>query len=368
MHNYIYYFRHGLGRTDFYILNDPELSFREIVQKNLLSAVSGSFTTEMLEAAKTEAIKPDKTKTEIAKSEVAKADIIKSETVITEITISKESVKSDIVKSEELNLEEPTEMEKINSEVKLESDELQENEVKKVEINEPITSEKNESLSIEISVLEKSQETEHNEVEKEEETSEEKSEPIKMNQENVKSNINDDNCKQEESSDTKMVQSNCKSSESIDQQYDNEKLEDIIEDNEHFEIQNTDTDELQINKSENKTSNDVDSQIKSVNKEGKDVISGILSDASSKPDTKVIESIKSKECSASAESVDRLKAMFPELEVVHKDVSTPTIDKLPIHKPLQQIDQTIAHLLVTSYQNPIKWPKVNYLSLCYVYL
>lgn len=367
MYNYIYYFRHGLGRTDFYILNDPELSFREIVQKNLLSAVSGSFTTEMLEAAKTEAIKPDKAKTEIAKSEVTKADIIKSETSITEITMSKESVKSDIVKSEELNLEEPTEMEKINSEVKLESDELQENEVKKVEINEPITSEKNESLSIEISILEKSRETKHNVVEKEEETSEEKSEPIKINQENVKLDLNDDNCKQEESSDTKMVQSNCKSSESIDQQYDNEKLEDIIEDHEHFEIQNTDTVELQINKSENKTSNNVDSQVKSVNKEGKDVISGILSDASSKTDTKVIESIKSKECSVSAESVDRLKAMFPELEVVHKDVSTPTLDKLPTHKPLQQIDQTIAHLLVTSYQNPIKWPKVNYLSLCYVH-
>lgn len=369
MHNYIYYYRHGLGRTDFYILNDPELSFREIVQKNLLSAVSGSFTTEMLEAAKTEVNKTETIKSDKAKTEITKSDIIKSETVITEITMLKESVKSEIVKSEELNLEEPTtEMEKINSEAKLESDELQENEVKKVEINEPITSEKNESLSIEISVLEKSQEIERNVVEKEEETSEEKSELIKMNQENIKSDINDDNCKQEALSDTEIVQSNCKSSESTDQQNDNEKLENIIED-QHIRIQSTDTDELKINKSENKTTNDVNSQVKSVNKEGKNVISGILSDASGKPDAKVIESlVKSKECSVSAESVDRLKAMFPELEVVHKDVSTPSVDKLPTHKPLQQIDQTIAHLLVTSYQNPIKWPKVNYLSLCYGYL
>ena len=36
------FFRHGLGRTDFYILNDPELSFRDTVNKNVMSAVSGS--------------------------------------------------------------------------------------------------------------------------------------------------------------------------------------------------------------------------------------------------------------------------------------------------------------------------------------
>lgn len=372
MHNYIcYYFRHGLGRTDFYILNDPELSFREIVQKNLLSAVSGSFTTEMLEAAKTEVnktevIKPDKAKTEITKSEIAKTEIIKSETVITEITMLKDSVKSEIVKSEESNLEEPTKTEKVNSEVKLESGEPQENEVTNVEINESITSEKNESLSTAISVLEKSQENENNVVEKE--ASEENPEPMKMNhQENTKLDINYDNCKQE-TSDTEMVQSNCKLLESTDQQNDKEKLETVIVEDQHIGIQNTDTDQLKINKSENKTSNDVDSQVISVNNEAKNVISGIPSDESSKTDAKEIESlVKSKECSASVESVDRLKAMFPELEVVHKDVSTPTVDKLPTHKPLQQIDQTIAHLLVTSYQNPIKWPKVK-LSLYYNYL
>lgn len=54
--------RHGLGRTDFYILNDPELSFRDTVNKNVMSAVSGNvLKTEFMSPT----IKPDKMENDI---------------------------------------------------------------------------------------------------------------------------------------------------------------------------------------------------------------------------------------------------------------------------------------------------------------
>lgn len=56
--------------------------------------------------------------------------------------------------------------------------------------------------------------------------------------------------------------------------------------------------------------------------------------------------------SASTEVVDRFKAMFPELEVMHK---LPEIDTTVVAEK----QSTIAQLLQQSYQNPIKWPKVS---------
>lgn len=67
----------------------------------------------------------------------------------------------------------------------------------------------------------------------------------------------------------------------------------------------------------------------------------------------------------STESVDRLKAMFPELEVVHRGVdsgndhsssSSGFMDRTA--KPFQCMDKSFAQLIAQSYQNPIKWPKV----------
>lgn len=57
--------------------------------------------------------------------------------------------------------------------------------------------------------------------------------------------------------------------------------------------------------------------------------------------------------SGNTEVVDRFKAMFPELEVMHR---FPEIDTTVVADK----QSTIAQLLQQSYQNPIKWPKVRY--------
>lgn len=58
----VYFLRHGLGRTDFYILNDPELSFRDTVNKNVMSAVSSNvLKAEFMSPT----IKPDKLENDI---------------------------------------------------------------------------------------------------------------------------------------------------------------------------------------------------------------------------------------------------------------------------------------------------------------
>lgn len=59
--------------------------------------------------------------------------------------------------------------------------------------------------------------------------------------------------------------------------------------------------------------------------------------------------------SGNTEVVDRFKAMFPELEVMHR---FPEIDTTVVADK----QSTIAQLLQQSYQNPIKWPKVRYNS------
>lgn len=71
--------------------------------------------------------------------------------------------------------------------------------------------------------------------------------------------------------------------------------------------------------------------------------------------------------SAALESVDKLKAMFPELEVMHKGTETSVdsaqtpqlVDKLNKTLPMEK---TFAQLIAQSYQHPIKWPKVSEIS------
>lgn len=66
--NFFFSFRHGLGRTDFYILNDPELSFREIVNKNVMSVVSGTgFKTDLPSIPIAPSIKPEKSENEVVR-------------------------------------------------------------------------------------------------------------------------------------------------------------------------------------------------------------------------------------------------------------------------------------------------------------
>jgi len=378
--SYCYYFRHGLGRTDFYILNDPELSFREIVQKNLLSAVSGSFTTEMLEAAKLETAKTEAVKLDATKGEAVKLDTAKTETPKTDVTkldvVKTEAIEVESTESETINSEIPksetAKTEKVDLEIKIESVELQEIEVEKVEkveINDDSTSEKIESTRTEAIAADINGDLVNTTDEKVEIPSNEepKEEQIDVNNgESIKPDITDDSKVEEEVSNIPTEQLNDKSSDEVaDHQNEGEKSEN------NTSVENKQTDENEKDESKNSDventvkSDDVESKIESI----RNVINEAPSDTIGKFDTKVTEPvIKPKECSSSVESVDRLKAMFPELEVVHKDISNPTIDKLPMHKPLQQIDQTIAHLLATSYQNPIKWPKVSILMILNIYL
>lgn len=344
--NYIFFYsRHGLGRTDFYILNDPELSFREIVQKNLLSAVSGSFTTEMLEAAKLETAKTEAAKLETTKTDITKLNIVKTEAVKIEPTKS-ETIDFKVSESETAKTE------KVDTDIKIESaDELQETEVEKVEVNDS-TSDETEPTRTEAIEAEINEDIVINTNKKVVIRSNDEPEELMDvdSKENKKPVISNDNGKvEEEVSDVPTEQSNDKSSDKIDNQ------QNEIEESENKSEEKKQADVEKIEVENTVKSCDVKSKIESII----NVINELPSEINNKSDTKVTEPIaKSKECS-SVESVDRLKAMFPELEVVHKDLSTPTIDKLPMHKPLQQIDQTIAHLLATSYQNPIKWPKVR---------
>lgn len=68
---------------------------------------------------------------------------------------------------------------------------------------------------------------------------------------------------------------------------------------------------------------------------------------------------------SNAEAVDRFKAMFPELEVMHR---LPEIDTTVISEKHSSREATVAQLLQQSYQNPIKWPKVSLHLHCVILL
>lgn len=86
------------------------------------------------------------------------------------------------------------------------------------------------------------------------------------------------------------------------------------------------------------------------------------------PETVVTDpfvSIKKEDAHSSAlESVDKLKAMFPELEVMQKgtemSVDSPQMPQL-VDKQNKTLpmEKTFAQLIAQSYQHPIKWPKVS---------
>lgn len=316
--------------------------------------------TAKIEAAKIETSILETSKVETTKTEVTKPDVVKTETTLIEPT------KSETITTE-VSISDTNKTEIVDSEVKLES-EPQETQSENVEINDPISSEKTELLT-EIITNDKNQDVENNVEKMVTSPSVKSNEPMDVdNEETAKPDISDDDCNnvKEEVSDIQTEQSNEKPSETVNQENENENPEIICTE----ESKETDTleiaqVEMQTNEVEKSAAcDDVESKSKieteSTSSEIKDTSNELSPCTTSKPVTKVIEQavVKPKEIS-SVDSVDKLKAMFPELEVLHKDVSTPTIDKLPIHKPLQQIDQTIAHLLATSYQNPIKWPKVK---------
>lgn len=252
----------------------------------------------------------------------------------------------------------------MDSEIKLElTDEPRsETQVENIKIDDSISSDKNESISTEDITVNKDQDVENNDDIKE--TSNKKlDEPMEVDEkENTKLETIIDNDNQQKM-DIQIEHLNNKSVEIVDKQNDCKKPENTEEESKQSDVQENDKNE-QIQKVKNTVPfDDAESNAGPISKEIKDTQEEIPSDENSKSkhDTKIIfeQTVKSKECATSVESVDRLKAMFPELEVVHKDIATPTIDKISMHKPLQQIDQTIAHLLATSYQNPIKWPKVK---------
>lgn len=67
------------------------------------------------------------------------------------------------------------------------------------------------------------------------------------------------------------------------------------------------------------------------------------------------------------ESVDKLKAMFPELEVMHKGTDLDSSGTgFVSDKPSKalQLEKTFAQLIAQSYQHPIKWPKVS--RMCFL--
>lgn len=315
---------------------------------------------------------------EAAKLETAKSEATKSEPVKTETMKIVSTTKSETVKSELSKLE-ITKTEIAGSEVKSESVEPHETQEEKIDA---ITSIKTEPINIESIVTEKIQDVKNNTTEKVETPLNEISdEPMEVDtEEHISPDIFSDNSKEEQevSSDKTEQLMNESSSKIVDQKKDDEKhqmsssdenkpIDD--QDKDRDNDKDKDKDESQsIEDEKTVTSDDIESKIEHTNKEIKEPINQpttneiVVDTNNSKPDTKFIEqqTVKPKECSfPTVESVDKLKAMFPELEVLHKDISTPTVDKLPIPKPLQQIDQTIAHLLATSYQNPIKWPKVG---------
>lgn len=324
---------------------------------------------------------------EAAKLETSKTEVSKLEGIKIETITKGEPTKPEIVKSEEMKSEKSIKTDEIiDTEIKLESsDEPEETKVETADkindtTSDQLSNKTSESTSTEETVGTSKIQDEINVAENIRETSSnEKSELLEVdNGEDKKAEITDNKSddKHEELSNKQTEEPNDKS-ESIDQRKDADKPEKVSSENVGSDTQEKDKDESQIHEADKTINNDgIKSKIEpSIIKESNENINNVLPSATSnKPETKSIEQIvKSKECSTSVESVDRLKAMFPELEVVHKDMATvatgtSTIDKLPMHKPLQQIDQTIAHLLATSYQNPIKWPKVIIYIIFYYHL
>lgn len=306
----------------------------------------------------------------MVKSETSQTEITKSEPAVLETTKPEKAPKTEPVQSEIDKSEEPKksetdkpksetdQLEDTNSEiVKSESGTEETIQVEeKAETTEPITSDKSESIGTDIDMADKSQEVENDTAENVETPSDKKTEPMDVDSEEIKKpETPNENNEQEVQP---AEQSNDKLSETAEQ-VDGNKPENVEIENKETDAKEKDeprTDEIDITP----ITDNIEPKTESSSKEVKSTTSEIPPDTITKTEPKVVEQIaKSKECPTSVESVDRLKAMFPELEVVHKDLSAPTVEKLPVHKPLQQIDQTIAHLLATSYQNPIKWPKVK---------
>lgn len=378
--------KHGLGRTDITILNDPDFSFHKILGKSIYNSVQAAKNLEKTEKAiklenRDDILKFDKDEilVKLEKGEgtlkIEKVGIKKDkDTQATEkkpeiLTSEKGQVEMTLVKSEsfpESKLEDIAANNGLTiTTVKAKSPEKDvpiESEAEKI-VAEPVKEEEEEEKEKVPEEMEVSVDAEK-EKEDQEENGEQKSEDEKVEKMEESEKVTE--TKEEETISEK--EDTTKEPEEKENEKEVEKSTEVeMETSKEEEVDK----EKEMEKEEEKTEDKVKEEVPS-EEAPKEVKPEEGSETVTKPEEETKEEVKSQEqkeepvkdkavakiedkCSVQAAE---LKAMFPDLEVIQPLSRLTQIDTFVLRdKAIDYNEPTVAQLLAHSYQSSIKWPK-----------
>lgn len=367
-------YRHGLGRTDFFILNDPELSFREIVRKNMISVKNETSTNALKLERPEDILKLDRNEivVKLEKGEgTLKIEKIGSTPLKVEIPIEDDSgVK--VEKSDSASVKtEPAEggdSIKTTCDVSVREDGEEKDGLSCERTEVTVSDEPKCDLKSTTSGIEKTDNSKNSQCSPSDEKSE--SEELKQGTEaqELEKVSNCDTLKRTlEAPPMDIVP------QEVDVHEDVQVPKDInlsnVSETSNTENKDLDThinmlssdlvktegalsDKLKKEMEDEKKNADVKMETGSVKSESD--INSVKEET--RTDLSGSTDISKTHSSGNTEVVDRFKAMFPELEVMHR---FPEIDTTVVADK----QSTIAQLLQQSYQNPIKWPKVRHCKI-----
>lgn len=406
--------KHGLGRTDITILNDPDFSFHKILGKSIYNSVQAAKNLEKVEKAiklenrddilkfdkdeilvklekgegtlKIEkvGIKKDKdTQATEKKPEVLNSDkgqvemtLVKSETFAESkleniaanngLTITTVKAKSP---EKEISKDEKSEIEKTVTEpVKEEDEEQKEKPSEEMEVSPPIdkeNQEENEKKSKDEDVEKIPEVAEKIETKEEEETITEKEEN--------KSEANDEKEKKENEQEVEkspVVDMEISKDEATEKEKESEEEKEKEEEKEQAEITEEKikletSEETQKEKSEEVTKKTEEEEKGKEGKPEEEKTEERKEEEEVKEEETKTEEQKEVEPSKDPKVEDKcsvqaaeLKAMFPDLEVIQPLSRLTQIDTFVLRdKAIDYNEPTVAQLLAHSYQSSIKWPK-----------
>lgn len=288
-------FRHGLGRTDYYILNDPDLSFQEILRKKVgsSSASSSDLASDTKDAIKLE----------------RHEDILKFDK--NEILVKLEKGEGTL------------KIEKVN--VKKESPEKEKDKDKEKE--------KSEGAKIELTLVKS--ESESNEVEQQKEEKEKLEEAEKE--------VKEEEC---EAKDEEMSEAKEKTDE----------VEEEVEKKE--EVQDTLTGAKEVSEETKESSSEPTEATTPESKENKDEEETVPKKEPETPEKDQIRKQLQDEADMCAKQAAELKAMFPDLEVIQplsrlSQVDTFVLRDKQASGALDFSETTVAQI----FNNAVKWPR-----------
>uniref|UniRef100_A0A0A9YRD7 Chromodomain-helicase-DNA-binding protein 6 n=1 Tax=Lygus hesperus TaxID=30085 RepID=A0A0A9YRD7_LYGHE len=364
--------KHGLGRTDVFILNDPELSFHEVARKNVMN-LKGEANIKL---EKPEDILP------LDKNEI----VVKLDKGEGTLKIEKVGVKVELDSPE---AEVPIPIKEVKEQaidVDMEKDEKPltvgvSDKEKEVEKESEMETEKTEELPKE-GEPKIDDEVKGAPVE---ETKMEVEEPI------TESTIPDENVTETEHKDTPELEKEVADQKEVEEKPEDETagaVEVVEEEKAVLEEEVTEKDTIIVPEDdENKNKVEVKKTVEEEPVKEGCTVAKPESDDSPKAEesnkeekTDTVEEPKSVECKTEAvvtgeknkgdekeiEGIERFKAMFPELEVMQKlpEIDTTVVtEKAAVTVPRPSLDSTVAQLIAHSYQNPIKWPKEHALQV-----